>query len=67
MRPVRDEALALLRAFEAGLSGFRLTGRTTCLAWSRKMLGGREGDIAIRPLMDYLATETRAVDGERRA
>jgi hypothetical protein len=67
MRPVRDEALALLQAIDAGLTGFRLTGRTCCLAFSKASLGSRRGEIAIRPLTRYLRAEIRAADRELRA
>ncbi len=67
MRPVRGEALALLQAIDAGLRGFRLTGRTTCLLMSKALLGGRLGEIAIRPLVRYLRAEIRTIDREQQA
>ena len=65
MRPVRDEALSLLRLLDAGISGWRVTGRTTCLGLSRAMLGERQGDIAVRPLVRYLRAEIRTIDRAR--
>lgn len=66
MRPVRAEALALVQAIDAGLGGWRLHVLTCCLAFSKASLGGRLGEIAVRPLTRYLRARLRAVDAEER-